>query len=264
MSQCPICQAEYIEGEVSYCRACGWHLEFSSEPSDRDRVAWGRQMWMQLQSYSQLNSVLQEIQVDLRQASAERSELIQQMTRISQDLMPQFSEAERVVSPARSEPEISVSYTLLEELLAKRNWQEADAESARLAIAIAQREKHGFLVESDLNKFPCRPLQDIDRLWLEATEGKFGLSVQKDLYISLGGNRFIHAKTWQEFGAKVGWYRENSWLRYDELDFTLNAPVGHLPILGDGLVWFVGGWQGGGQAFSALMSRMTKCLFNYQ
>jgi hypothetical protein len=262
LSQCPICQAEYIKSEVRYCTICGWYLGENSslhpealKPEERDRIAWARRMWTQLQSYSRLEVTLQDIQAELRQACQERVEITQQIARASQDFTPQSPDSKQL-SP---EPEIPIDYTRLEELLAERDWKEADGETARLAIAIAQREKHGFLRETDLHKFPCSTLKEIDRLWLKATEGKFSLSVQKDLYLSLGGNRFINSQIWHQFGAKVGWYRGNAWLHYDELDFTLNAPVGHLPILGDGLVWFVGGWEGGGQAFSALISRLTKC-----
>lgn len=264
LSQCPICLAAYSEGEIRYCMTCGWYLGENSSlllerptSEERDRIAWGRRMWLQLQSYSQLEAKLQDIQTDLQQASQERVEMTRQIARIYQDLTPQPSELER--SAVAKKPEISVSYTLLEELLAERDWKEADGETARLAIAIAQREKQGFLVEHDLNHFPCQALKEIDRLWLKATKGKFGLSVQKDLYLGLGGNRFLNAQIWQMFGAKVGWYRGNAWLRYNEIDFSLNAPAGHLPIFGDGLVWFVGGWEGGGQAFSTLVSRLTKC-----
>ncbi|MEM9542842.1 MAG: GUN4 domain-containing protein [Cyanobacteria bacterium P01_E01_bin.42] len=264
MSQCPICQTEYIEGEVRYCTTCGWYFgEFSSlppeklTPEERDRIAWGRRMWRQAQSFSQLKAILKDIQANLSLASQERGELNKQIARIYQDIIAPDSNREDFSSNLEIEP--SVSYTLLEELLIERDWKEADGETARLTIAIAQREKQGFLVETDLDKFPCGALREIDRLWLEATDGKFGLSVQKDLYLSLGGKRFLNSQTWQMFGAKVGWYRGNAWLRYDEIDFSLNAPAGHLPIFGDGLVWFVGGWEGGGQAFSSLISRLTKC-----
>lgn len=265
MSQCPICQAEYREGEVRYCTTCGWYLAAVSSPleqlspKERDRLAWGRRIWMQLQSYSQLELILQEIQADLQQASKERVELSQQIAQFSQDFPAQNSLVETTISSPNVEEEILVNYALLETLLAEKDWKEADGETARLAIAIAQREKQGFLAEADLDRFPCDSLKKIDRLWLEATDGKFGLSIQKDLYMSLGGTRFIHSKTWHKFGAKVGWYRGNAWLRYDEIDFSLNAPVGHLPIFGDGLVWFVGGWEGGGKLFSALISKLTKC-----
>ncbi|MBP0018251.1 MAG: GUN4 domain-containing protein [Cyanobacteria bacterium SBLK] len=264
MSQCPICQTDYIEGEVRYCTTCGWYVgEFSSllpeelTPEERDRIAWGKRMWSQLQSFSQFKTILKDIQADLSKASQERMDLGKQITRIYQDLIAGDSGIGE--SSLNLEAEPSVSYTLLEELLIERDWKEADGETARLAIAIAQREKRGFLVETDLDKLPCHALREIDRLWLEATGGKFGLSVQKDLYLSLGGNRFLNSQIWQMFGAKVGWYRGNAWLHYNEIDFSLSAPAGHLPIFGDGLVWFVGGWEGGGQAFSTLISRLTKC-----
>lgn len=260
MSQCPICQTDYIEGEVRYCTTCGWYFgEFSEKPTpeEQERIAWGKRMWLQLQSFSQLKANLQDIQTDLSLASQERGELNKQITRIYQDLIVRDSGLEQSSPSLEAEP--SVSYTLLEELLIERDWKEADGETARLAIAIAQREKHGFLVETDLNKFPCQALGEIDRLWSNATGGKFGLSVQKDLYLSLGGNRFVNPQIWQMFGAKVGWYRGNTWLRYNEIDFSVNAPTGHLPIFGDGLVWFVGGWEGGGQFFSSLISRLIRC-----
>ncbi|HBL13423.1 MAG TPA: transcriptional regulator, partial [Cyanobacteria bacterium UBA11162] len=35
--------------------------------------------------------------------------------------------------------------------------------------------------------FPCTELQTIDQIWINASQGRFGFSVQKDIYVQSGG-----------------------------------------------------------------------------
>jgi uncharacterized protein YegL len=125
-----------------------------------------------------------------------------------------------------------VDYTQLGNLLAEGKWKEADEETARLMFKIADREKERWLRVEDIEQFPSSDLQTIDQLWVEYSNGRFGFSVQKQIYQSLGGTKEFNQKITEAFWHKVGLMINNQpyWSQYDNLTFNLSAPVGHLPI----------------------------------
>ncbi len=120
-------------------------------------------------------------------------------------------------------------YGLLRDLLAVGNWREADEETARVMLKVANREKEGWLRSEDINNFPCEDLRAIDHLWVKYSNGRFGFSVQKEIYQQLGGTRKYDEKIWYAFGDKVGWRKGGKWLYYNELIFSTQAPLAHLP-----------------------------------
>ncbi|MEH2282341.1 MAG: GUN4 domain-containing protein [Nostoc sp.] len=80
--------------------------------------------------------------------------------------------------------------TLYEQLayyLAAGKWKEADEETDRLMLQVAGREKQGYLDLDDIRQFPCKDLRTIDQLWVQYSNGHFGFSVQKEIYLSVGG-----------------------------------------------------------------------------
>jgi Uncharacterized conserved protein len=125
-----------------------------------------------------------------------------------------------------------IDYTQLGNLLAEGKWKEADEETARLMFKIADREKEGWLRVEDIEQFPSSDLQTIDQLWVEYSNGRFGFSVQKQIYQSLGGTKEFNQKITEAFWHKVGLIINNEpyWSQYDNLTFNLSAPIGHLPI----------------------------------
>ncbi|UJS06184.1 GUN4 domain-containing protein [Cylindrospermopsis raciborskii] len=139
-------------------------------------------------------------------------------------------------------------YTRLETLLKAQNFREADEETARVMLAVANRQSEGWLRIEDAENFPCQELRTIDNLWLKYSQGKFGISVQQEIYKNLGGTKQFDVNVWSSFGDRVGWRKQGSWLDYKDLNFSLSAPTGHLwvaPLEGDGedglvFVWVVG------------------------
>ena len=127
--------------------------------------------------------------------------------------------------------ERGVDYTRLRDLLAAGKWKEADQETAKVMLQAANREEAGYLRVEDIDRFPCDDLRTIDRLWVKYSNGKFGFSVQKKIYQSLGGTREYNEKVWVAFGDRVGWRDKEGedWLYYNDLTFDLKAPSGHLP-----------------------------------
>ena len=149
-------------------------------------------------------------------------------------------------------------YTKLEALLKAQNFREADLETDRVMLAVANRQSQGFLDERSAENFPCQELRAIDNLWLKYSQGKFGISVQQEIYKNLGGTKYVNQKIFDSYGDRVGWRRSGSWLTYGDLNFSLSAPRGHLPGLGrmvGGRFW--GGWYDVIDSF--LLSRHVDC-----
>lgn len=76
-------------------------------------------------------------------------------------------------------------YNQLEDLLQSQQWKEADLETMRAMLQVANRERQGFLSAWDLGKFPCGDLKKIDQLWVQHSNGRFGFSLQRQIFDSL-------------------------------------------------------------------------------
>lgn len=115
--------------------------------------------------------------------------------------------------------------TQLQSLLAAKSWQEADRETRRVMLAIAGADKREdiLLTQQDIQQFPCTDLINIDRLWIQYSQGRFGFSVINRIYQQVQGNYSLLAQ-------QVGWRNRERWLSYEDLIFDITAPVGHLPV----------------------------------
>lgn len=160
------------------------------------------------------------------------------------------------LSPYRSYiPKVLVSvadsdYTAIEQQLAARRFRAAD-ELTRQALAQVIAEANRWSeIEAAIAQFPCQDLRHIDRLWREASNGKFGIMAQAELWhqFKADPNQPTAIAAYQRFGEQIGWvtpgerswdYRHRIW---EELTFDLTAPKSHLPALG---VWGVGRWEEG-------------------
>ena len=158
----------------------------------------------------------------------------------SQSLTVQPSQQPNLETPSKPtliSAATGVDYGRLQKLLEAGKWEQADRETTRAMIQAAGREKESWLRTKDINKFSCEDLGIIDQLWREFSKGKFGFSLQKDIYLHLGGIRSINERG-LDFGDRVGW---NGALTYYDLTFNLNAPKAQLPS--------VAGWSGIGGAW---------------
>jgi serine/threonine protein kinase len=170
---------------------------------------------------------------------------------------PVAAETTRVVSA------VGMDYINLRNLLAAKKWREADKETARVMCKVAGREEKGWLDVEHIEKFPCEDLRTIDQLWVKYSNGRFGFSVQKRIYQSLGGTREYDEKVWDKFGDRVGWRKNNQWLhyyKYKDLTFSEKAPEAHFPggfILGG--EWVLSKNVGSWVLFSPLASRLVDC-----
>jgi tetratricopeptide (TPR) repeat protein len=125
--------------------------------------------------------------------------------------------------------ECGIDYTRLRDLLAAGQWQDADRETTAIMLRIAGREAEGWLRGKDIEEFPCIDLLTIDRLWVKYSQGRFGFSVQKDIWQSLGGTKNAHYEIYYSAAEHLGWREGGLWLYYCDLTFDITAPNGHLP-----------------------------------
>ena len=126
--------------------------------------------------------------------------------------------------------ERGINYIHLQYLLKAGKWREADKETKAVMLQATAREKKAWLDIGSILNFPCTDLCTIDRLWLKYSGGRFGFSVQKQIWESLGGNSNANYETWCEFGDRLGWRVEGNCLYYIDHQFNITQPRGYLPI----------------------------------
>jgi hypothetical protein len=246
MAQCPVCQTKYTKAEDNYCSICSWDLtEHTLSPQglaaeQQLKIDWAKKIW----------KIFKEDEERIKQLNNEINELNKEKKQLSYDKYRPFTGG----------------FNRLEYWLNKEEWKEADIETALIILAQAHRIREGFLRKNnDLKEFSFNELSEIDKLWLKYSKGRFGFSVQKYIYESLGGTREYNQEVWESFTKKVGWccdipdFDKKGYWKYIEdigdnalrvklfrsgyssdwrwgyrsksLSFNLFAPPGHLPFL---------------------------------
>jgi hypothetical protein len=128
------------------------------------------------------------------------------------------------VVPLKSER--NIDYKELQQQLALQNFQAADLVTIQkmCEVAGASTVQRKWLYFSEVDNFPITDLQTINKLWLVHSEGKFGFSVQREIWLAQG-------KKWDNLWTKIGWKDGNNWTRYPNgFTWDLSAPKGHLPL----------------------------------
>jgi hypothetical protein len=144
-------------------------------------------------------------------------------------------------TPTTEEDDLSsekgVDYTKLRDLLAAGKWKEADYETIGVMLQAVGRKENDYIREEELLNFPCTDLRTIDQLWVKYSNGRFGFSVQKKIYLSVGGKTDgeYYEEAWKKLGDRIGWRVKENWLSHSVVTFDTTAPQGHLPTLGMGV-----------------------------
>jgi hypothetical protein len=128
------------------------------------------------------------------------------------------------------ESNITIDYTLLQNLLEHDKWQEADIETAKLMLQVMGKNYWNEVYKEDIVNFSCQAFHEIDQLWQKYSYGYFGFSVQQSIWDEIGGQ--VDYETEKKLGDRLGWRKEENWLNYDQLIFKLSptVPMGHLPV----------------------------------
>ena len=213
----------------------------NSDPADESLI---------LQLYSRLNELesrlpqaeakIQKLQAELVAEKEHITQLQSQMEWVlyvlqeanpqeMQETLWQLQEWANVVASSQPQTsrqsEVGMDYSKLEKLLAAGKWREADERTWAIMLRVANQEERGFLYPEDIELFPCTDLGTIARLWQDYSEGRFGLAVQKIIWESVG-------EDYTNFCDRVGWRIKDNWLYYEDLNCSLEAKQGHLPVIG--------------------------------
>ncbi|MEO0538803.1 MAG: GUN4 domain-containing protein [Cyanobacteria bacterium P01_A01_bin.123] len=131
------------------------------------------------------------------------------------------------------ESERGADYQELRELLQQQEWYSADQATARLIKDVC-RTVEGSINAEAIKQLPCEDLRTLDRLWVAASGGKFGFSVQKKIWLDLGlTNLDVEDADLDKFGDAVGWGLRGRQIYYRKSAFDLStAPNGYFPRWG--------------------------------
>jgi len=268
MSTCPICNTPKLE-ENSTCITCGFDLSpyplSLGIPQDyikleQIKLQWAKELWCKFQEKEDQQKQIAELlkgQTKLNEMVMAKLQTVQDVGQMQQELenkqaqirnlqekneaiqaenLKLQGEITTLQAAIKSEEEQQTTssvptpskYTKLETLLNAQNFREADEETRSVMLAVANRQI--YLRVEDAENFPCEELRTIDNLWLKYSQGKFGISVQQEIYKNLGGTKQYNRKVWESFGDEIGWRSGGSWLNYNELNFSISAPTGQLPM----------------------------------
>ena len=179
------------------------------------------------------------------------------------NIQTNFEEIIETQSPLQDELDDDLSsecgqdYTRLRNLLKEKQWKEADQETHWMMIQAVGKKEGDWFGQDELLNFPCKDLRTIDRLWVKYSDGRFGFSVQKQIYLRVGGkpDGEYYQEAWLKFGDSVGWRAKGTVILYNEGIFDTSSPLGHLPV--GWVLCRVCGWYG--SAVSSLALRLVDC-----
>lgn len=159
---------------------------------------------------------------------------------------------------------LNLNMEKLEKLLQSGKWESANTETMTITLTIYNdinctfRSQDDAFLRDNFQNFLCESIREIDALWRSYSNNRFGISVQKDIYKSVGGRvdgepQGYHEKeitdVWKDFSSKVGWNSlDNRTISFDNLEA---APNGYLPFWNDKMIVHFG--------YLGLFCRMENC-----
>ncbi|BDT15764.1 GUN4 domain-containing protein [Arthrospira platensis FACHB-439] len=211
---------------------------------------------------SQLPSQSQAIASQLpSQSQAIASQLPSQSQAIASQLDESITEAVADITPIVSSSS-GFDYSQLDRLLKSGQWEAADEETTKMMCRVAGKTSRRYLDDDDIKNFPGEDLRIIDGLWVKHSRGRFGFSVQKQIYINCGGlpdGRYPGDTIWERYCGEVGWRMNGSYISWSDCTFSAAAPLGHLPARFVGVGWWLGFGVGLVRRRLALFSRAETC-----
>ncbi|WP_035799876.1 GUN4 domain-containing protein [Crocosphaera chwakensis] len=154
-------------------------------------------------------------------------------------------------------PETEIDYTPLQEDLQQKQWLEANETTTTLLLRAVNREAQGWIPQDEVKNIACWDLKIIDDLWKQYSGGRFGFSVQFPIFVETGNRpgRLVDTEAYDNFGTRIGWRNQDGWIQFKySLDYSLEAPVGHLPNPRPEYQI-----TGGRLNYTALTQRMVEC-----
>jgi serine/threonine protein kinase len=164
-----------------------------------------------------------------------------------------YSSANEALNALRSPnitsiPLVGIPYlSELKEALTFGQWQEGDRLTNKIILELAAKDKIAKLTAADISQISCEVWIAIDQAWMQASNNRFGWTVQKQIWQEIGGKLIYNedtywqfADTYERFANYIGWRKPRwlnlglspkIWRKYENLIFAIHAPCGHLPSL---------------------------------
>ncbi|MEC4806503.1 MAG: GUN4 domain-containing protein [Jaaginema sp. PMC 1079.18] len=141
-------------------------------------------------------------------------------------------------------PQQTNSFQFLQTALATPDWQEGDRLTRDL-ISDEIAASPYYYDNHELDRLSCQTIQHINDLWQAASDGQFGWRSQLAIWQQEQVPGDLR-KTVENFRDRVGWQRseplteeqafslqfDRDWRSQLDLNYSLEAPVGHLPWAG--------------------------------
>jgi uncharacterized caspase-like protein len=120
------------------------------------------------------------------------------------------------------ESEKGVDYRKLRDLLREGKWEDADRETLEVMLKATDCQK--WLNNFAWKNLPCQDLRTIDQLWVTASQGHFGFSIQKRIWEKCGSpTSKISASSWKSFILQLGWRNTSATMDYAALGKALSG-----------------------------------------
>lgn len=110
-------------------------------------------------------------------------------------------------------------FKTLRSLLEQGNWQRAEAETKKLMLRGTDQT---YFNGNIINNLSCSNLKIINRLWVQYSSGRFGFSVQGEIWKGVKND-------YKQFEERVGWRRGYEGPLTNPPNYSLEAKKGHLP-----------------------------------
>lgn len=214
------------------------------------------------QSYIPLENTMEEVETRFEVRLIQLSEQVDRLTTEQEDLKAQLAQMKasglsntipaQPTPPADTQPLQSgtqldapsddiplesssgQSYARLKYLLKCGRWQEADEETAFQLQTVTGYTSCEHITQQDIERTPAEDLQIMDYLWSKHSYGKFGFSIQSQIYRDMGGTEKSREIVLNDFGKILGWYTDDGWITDGNLIVDLEqAPIGHLPYVAE-------------------------------
>jgi hypothetical protein len=109
-------------------------------------------------------------------------------------------------------------YQNLEEYLEQQDWKKADYETAFIMYQWMVIENYDDFYDL-FSQVSLEVIDEIDRLWMDYSAGKFGIKGQAKIYRDLEGTKSYNEEVWNSFGDLIGWRAGGKWLAVNEVAY---------------------------------------------
>lgn len=209
-------------------------IEFSEEKAQRSeaisalaRIEQKLNRWTTIAETDSVNPSSIPISSPTPKTLSQRQQVPQSQTNHPLDAIPLDSED-------------GVDYRKLRDLLKAGRWRKANEETLQVMLEASHRVSEGNLNSESLTKFPCKDLKTINHLWVTASNGHFGFSIQKRIWEDCGSPTRPGRK-WDKFCARLGWQdkQATAYVSYSDLRFNPSLSLtGELPVVWRDLLVF--------------------------